>query len=46
MTYFAAAYLAIWLIVFIFVFGMYRRQSKIDEELATLEEIVDEQARH
>ncbi len=46
MTYFAAAYLAIWLIIFIFVFSMYRRQSKIDEELATLKQVVNEQARH
>ena len=45
MQYFAAAYLAIWLIIFIFVFSMYRRQSRIDEELATLEEIANEQGK-
>ena len=38
MEYMVAAYFAIWLVVFVLVFLMYRRQGKIEEELAMLEE--------
>ena len=42
MAYFAAAYAVIWLIVFVLVFNMRRRQVKVSEQLAVLEEIVNE----
>ena len=38
MLYLAAAFTIIWLVVFIFVFLMYRRQTHIDAELEMLEE--------
>ncbi len=43
MTYFAAAYAVIWLIVFVLVFSMRRRQVKVTEQLELLEEMVNEQ---
>ncbi|HEY52518.1 MAG TPA: CcmD family protein [Caldilineae bacterium] len=42
MTYLAAAYGVIWLVVFILVFSMRRRQEKVVEQLETLEEIINE----
>ena len=43
MTYFVAAYGVIWLVVFILVFSMRRRQEKVEEQLGMLEEMVNEQ---
>ena len=40
MAYLAAAYAVIWLVVFILVFNMRRRQEKVVEELAMLEEMI------
>jgi len=41
MIYLAAAYGAIWLMLFIFVFSIFRRQSKIDSEIAALEDALE-----
>jgi CcmD family protein len=41
MIYLAAAYGAIWLMLFIFVFSIFRRQSKIDNEIAALEDALE-----
>lgn len=43
--YLAAAYGAIWLVIFIFVFSMQRRQSHIETELQTLEDMARRQER-
>lgn len=43
MPYFAAAYLVIWLVVFVFVFLMNRRLGALDDELTMLEEAVKRQ---
>lgn len=43
MTYFAAAYFVIWLILFVFVFLMNRRLGALEDELAMLEEAVKQQ---
>ena len=43
MAYFAAAYGVIWLIVFVLVFSMRRRQVKVAEQLEILEEMINEQ---
>lgn len=43
MAYFAAAYAVIWLIVFVLVFSMRRRQEKVVEQLEMLEEMINEQ---
>ena len=40
MEYLAAAYGVIWLVVFIFVFSIYRRQKSVEQELEMLEEII------
>ncbi|NOX63047.1 MAG: CcmD family protein [Chloroflexi bacterium] len=42
MTYFVAAYMVIWFVLFVFVFNMNRRLGKLDEELDMLEEAVGE----
>ena len=41
MIYLAAAYGAIWLMLFIFVLSIFRRQQKIDAELAALEDALE-----
>ena len=41
MTFLVAAYGAIWLVLFIFVFSIFRRQGKIDEEIAALEDALE-----
>jgi len=41
MVYLAAAYGIIWLVLFIFVFSIFRRQQRIDDEIATLEEALE-----
>lgn len=43
MTYFAAAYFIIWLILFVFVFLMNRRLGALEDELVMLEEAVRQQ---
>ena len=40
MAYLAAAYGVIWLVVFILVFNMHRRQEKVVEQLEMLEEMI------
>ncbi|MBX7235780.1 MAG: CcmD family protein [Caldilineales bacterium] len=45
MTYFAAAYLIIWLILFVFVFLMNRRLGALADELAMLEEAAKRQGK-
>ena len=40
MEYMAAAYGVIWLVTFIFIFSIYRRQKQVQQELEMLEEIV------
>lgn len=40
MEYLAAAYGVIWLVVFVFIFSIYRRQKAVEQELEMLEEIV------
>ena len=40
MAYLAAAYGVIWLVVFILVFNMRRRQEKVVEQLEMLEEMI------
>jgi CcmD family protein len=42
MTYMAGAYLIIWAASFIFILTMLRRQSKLDAELKTLQEVAQE----
>jgi CcmD family protein len=42
MAYLAAAYGVIWLVVFILVFSMRRRQEKVVEQLEMLEEMIKE----
>ena len=41
MTYLAAAYGVIWLVLFLFVFSIFRRQTRIDTEIEALEEALD-----
>lgn len=41
MTYLAAAYGVIWLVLFIFVFSIFRRQQKIDHEITALEDALE-----
>ncbi len=41
MIYLVAAYGAIWLVLFIFVFTIFRRQQKIDGEIAALEDALE-----
>ena len=41
MIYLAAAYGAIWLMLFIFVFNIFRRQQKIDAEIGALEDALE-----
>ncbi len=41
MTYLAAAYGVIWLALFIFVFSIFRRQTRIDNEIAALEDALE-----
>ncbi len=41
MIYLAAAYAAIWLALFIFLFSIFRRQQRIDQELAALEDALE-----
>lgn len=41
MIYLAAAYGAIWLMLFIFVFSIFHRQGKIDGEIAALEDALE-----
>jgi CcmD family protein len=41
MEYLAAAYAAIWLVLFIFVLSIFRRQSRIDTELEALEDALE-----
>ena len=38
MEYLAAAYGVIWLVLFLFVFSIFRRQSRIDAEIDALED--------
>ncbi len=38
MIYLAAAYAAIWLALFIFLFSIFRRQQRIDQEIEALED--------
>ena len=38
MTYLAAAYGVIWFVLFLFVFSIFRRQTKIDTEIDALED--------
>jgi CcmD family protein len=42
MVFMVAAYMFIWLAVFIFVISMVRRQAGIQKELAVLEALSDE----
>jgi CcmD family protein len=42
MAYLAAAYGVIWLVVFILVFSMRRRQEKVVGDLEMLEEMINE----
>jgi len=42
MAYLAAAYGVIWLVVFILVFSMRRRQEKVAGDLEMLEEMINE----
>ena len=42
MTYMVAAYLVIWLAVFIFLLSMVRRQSNLQREIAALRELTQE----
>jgi len=41
MVYLAAAYGVIWLALFLFVFSIYRRQTRIDAEIEALEEALE-----
>lgn len=41
MIYLVAAYGAIWLVLFIFVFTIFRRQQQIDRDIAALEDAVE-----
>ncbi len=42
MTYLAAAFIGVWLIVTLYVVFMARRQRQLEDELHTLEEMVGE----
>ena len=41
MTYLAAAYAVIWLALFLFVFSIFRRQTRIDAEIDALEDALE-----
>ncbi len=41
MTYLAAAYGVIWLALFLFVFSIFRRQTRIDAEIDALEDALE-----
>lgn len=41
MTYLAAAYAIIWLVLFLFVFSIFRRQARIDAEIGALEDALE-----
>ncbi len=41
MVYLAAAYGVIWLTLFIFVISIFRRQGRIDAEIAALEDALE-----
>jgi CcmD family protein len=42
MTFMVAAYLVIWLAVFLFVFSIWRRTRSLENEVATLKEVASE----
>ncbi len=44
MTYLAAAFIGVWLIVTLYVVFMARRQRQLEDELRTLEEMVNERS--
>ncbi|RME84304.1 MAG: CcmD family protein, partial [Caldilineae bacterium] len=39
MIYMVAAYIVIWLVVFVFVLRMWMRQNQLEEQLTILEEV-------
>lgn len=42
MAFMVAAYLVIWLVAFVFILSMVRRQAKLQREIAALKELVKE----
>jgi CcmD family protein len=42
MGYLVAAYAAVWVMLFLYLFSLSRRQSKIDREIAALRKLLDE----
>lgn len=44
MTYLALAFIAVWVLVTLYVFYMSRKQNSLDLEMKTLEEMVAESA--
>lgn len=42
MAFLVAAYLVIWLAAFAFIFNMVRQQNKLQNEIATLKELLRE----
>ena len=43
MSYLFAAYTVTWILLFLYIFGLSRKQKKIDEDLATLRKMVERQ---
>ncbi len=41
MIYLAAAYGVIWLVLFLFVFSIFRRQQQLDETIGALEDALE-----
>jgi CcmD family protein len=47
MAFMIAAYLVIWLVAFVFILSMVRRQANLQREIAALKELMKEkEARH
>ncbi|HHT41922.1 MAG TPA: CcmD family protein [Firmicutes bacterium] len=44
MTFFVAGYIIVWAVVFLYAAGIQRRQSKLEQELSVLEELVQKRA--
>ncbi len=42
--YLMLAYAFFWLLSFIFIFSIYNRQKKLDEELASIKQLMDAQS--
>lgn len=44
MTFFAAGYIIVWAVVFLYTVFIHKKQTKLEQELTILEELVKERA--